>query len=163
MLKMWFGEALFIWRNIFTKMFFGFLLTDICLSPPVCTHGFPLWCLFNRPAHWMGRRIHFWRRTLLYQVSYHPPSSHAHRGPPWHQNLLTSLNLNSFCNIRNFARLYYNKISVDFWNSYHKFMKSSLKCSFNMYARIIMEPLLAGSVLQKSTIKVNDYSGILSK
>lgn len=29
------------------------------LVAAVFTHVFPLLYLFNRPAHWMGRRVHF--------------------------------------------------------------------------------------------------------
>lgn len=97
MLKMWFGEALFIWHNILIKMFLDsctVVQTDgweaHLLVAPVWTHVFPLLLLFNRPAQWMGRRIHFWRRTLLHQVGL-TPSLLAR--PPWHQNLLTQPNL----------------------------------------------------------------------
>lgn len=61
------------------------------------------------------------------------------------------------------AYLYTNKISVDFRNSCSNCMESWLKCSFIICVRVIVEPLLTVYVPQKSTAKVNDYLGILSK
>lgn len=87
-----FDDALFIWYPILMKMFFGFLhdCADWQLGSTSACSFSRVFSSFNRPAHWMGRRLHFWRRTLLYQVSL--PASLLTR-PPWHQNLLPSLNL----------------------------------------------------------------------